>query len=197
MTAGLSAGVSVSESLSFGFGIVAFAGISTSLDIEASSDDDISTDTGVLAGGMWNVSEAWAIGASYRSGADFRFENGIRATVPDVLAVGTRWRSAGGNGTVAFEIERLDGLEKRTRLHLGGEWVILSTKPLIGLRAGLWHDPKGGIVGVDQEDELLDGESLVHFSAGIGIAFKKFQIDFGADLSDRTTITSVSMIFTF
>ena len=70
--AGLSAGVSVSESLSFGFGIVAFDGISTSLDIEAYSDDDISTDTGVLAGGMWNVSEAWAIGASYRSGADFR-----------------------------------------------------------------------------------------------------------------------------
>lgn len=195
--AGISAGVSVSEKLSIGFGIVGFAGISTAVDIEAYSNEDISTDTGVLAGGMWNLSQAWAIGVSYRSGADFRFDDGSMATVPDILALGARWRSAGGNGTVACEIERLDGLEKRTRIHLGGEWVVLSTKPLIGLRAGLWHDPEGGIVGIDQGDELLEGEDLVHFSAGIGIAFKKFQIDFGADLSDRTTISSLSMIFTF
>jgi hypothetical protein len=195
--------VSVSENLSFGFGIVAFAGISTALGIDTSADpfayssDETSTDTGLLGGGMWSVNDAWAIGASYRSGADFRFENGSRATLPDILAVGARWRSAGGNGTVAFEIERLDGLENRTRLHLGGEWVVLSTKPLIGLRAGLWHDPKGGIVGVDEGYATVEDEGLVHASAGIGIAFKKFQIDVGADFSDRTTISSVSAIFTF
>lgn len=204
VNAGLSAGVSVSEKLSFGFGVVAFVGISTAVGIDASADpfayssDETSTDTGVLAGGLWSLSDACAIGASYRSGADFRFDNGSRATLPDILAVGARWRSAGGNGTVAFEIERLDGLENRTRLHLGGEWVVLSTRPLIGLRAGLWHDPKGGIAGVDQEGyALLEDEGLVHASAGVGIAFKKFQIDVGADFSDRTTISSISGIFTF
>jgi hypothetical protein len=69
-------------------------------------------------------------------------------------------------------------------------------KPLIGLRAGLWHDPDGGPPDIGRAGSAAV-EGVVHYSAGIGVAFKRLQIDLGFDGSDRTTITAVSAIFTF
>jgi len=32
-------------------------------------------------------------------------------------------------------------IDDADQLHLGGEWVFLETKPVLAIRAGLWHDP--------------------------------------------------------
>jgi long-subunit fatty acid transport protein len=200
---GISAAVRLNDALSVGAGIAVFAGNSTRIGVDYSftptvvSTDETITDSGVIAGGLWSLSDAWALGASYRSGADFRFDSGREATVPDILAAGARWRSAGGHATVAVEVERLSGVDDRTRLHLGGEWVFLSVKPLIGLRAGLWHDPGGGGASRDTTHGPPADDAEMHASAGIGFAFRRFQIDLGVDSSDQTTIGSVSAIFTF
>jgi long-subunit fatty acid transport protein len=200
---GVSAALRVSDALSLGFGIGAFVGHSTGVGVDSSavpmfySMDDTSTDSGVIAGGLWSLTDAWALGASYRSGSDFRFSSGRQATLPDTLAVGARWRSAGGHATVAAEVERLSGIDDRTRVHFGGEWVFLSVKPLIGLRAGVWHDPKGGVANRGIDDGPQTDDVVTHASAGIGAAFKKFQIDVAADFSEHTTIGSISAIFTF
>ncbi len=199
---GVSAALRLSEAVSIGFGLTAFAGVFSeeSIDPDATNpfwDGDAETDAGATAGVLWNLSEAWALGASYRSGADFTFAGGGRATIPDIVAVGARWQSAGGNATVAAEVEQLAGIDNRTRLHLGGEWVFLKAKPLIGLRAGVWHDPQGGAVSITPEGDVTNAEAVFHTAAGIGFAWKKFQLDLGADFSERTTIVSLSMIFTF
>ena len=200
---GMSAALRVNDALSLGLGAAAFAGRSTAIGVDFSpvptfySTDDTSTEAGVIVGALWNLTEAWAVAGSYRSGADFRFSRGRQATVPDILAAGARWRSAGGHATVAFEVERLSGIDDRTRFHLGGEWAFLSVRPLIGLRAGVWHDPTGGDGSVDIETGSWANGGVMHVSAGIGAAFRQFQIDVGVDSSEQTTIASVSAIFTF
>ena len=199
---GVSAALRLSESVSIGFGLTAFAGVFTegSFDPDQTEpfwDDNAEADAGATAGVLWSLGEAWSLGASYRSGADFTFADGGRATIPDILAAGARWRSAGGNAIVAAEVEQLAGIENRTRFHLGGEWVFLKAKPLIGLRAGAWYDPQGGAVSVTPEGDVTNAEAVLHTAAGIGFAWKKFQLDLAGDFSERTTIVSLSMIFTF
>ncbi len=199
---GVSAALRLSDEVSIGFGLTAFAGVFTegSFDPDETNpfwDGDGQTDAGATAGVLWSLTDAWSLGASYRSGADFDFHDGGRATIPDILAAGARWKSAGGSATVAAEVEYLGGLENRNRLHLGGEWVFLKAKPLIGLRAGLWYDPKGTLATTDPDTGFFEAGSVMHYSGGIGFAWKKFQLDLGADFSERTTIGSISMIFTF
>ena len=66
----------------------------------------------------------------------------------------------------------------------------------IGLRAGLWHDP-----GVEARSSDVGGlvptENVMHASVGIGVAFRKLQLDLGVDVSDVLTTTSLSAIFAF
>jgi hypothetical protein len=199
---GVSAAFRVSDAVSLGFGVAAFAGVFAEGTFNPDQtnpfwDGNGETAVGATAGMIWDLSAAWAIGASYRSGADFTFAGGGRAIIPDIVAAGARWRSARGNATVSAEIEQLSGIDNRTRPHLGGEWVFLKAKPLIGLRAGVWYDPQGGAVSSTQDGGVTDPEAVFHAAAGVGFAWKKFQLDLGGDFSERTTITSISMIFTF
>ena len=199
---GVSAALRLSEAVSIGVGLTAFAGVFSDVNFNPDDttpflDDEAQSAAGATAGVLWNLSEAWALGASYRSGVDFTFEEGGRATIPDILAAGARWQSAGGNAIVSAEVEQFSGIGNRTRLHLGGEWVFLKAKPLIGLRAGVWHDPQGGAVSSTPDGGITNAEAVFHTAAGIGFAWKKFQLDLGGDFSERTTIVSLSGIFTF
>lgn len=198
---GVSAALRLSETVSIGFGLTAFAGVLSGGTFDPDGtypfwDDTSEGDVGGTAGVLWSLNDAWAFGASFRSGADFIFAGGGRATIPDILAAGARWRSAGGNAIIAAEVEHLAGIDNRTRFHLGGEWVFLKAKPLIGLRGGAWYDPQGGAVSITPEGELTNAEAVFHTAAGIGFAWKKFQLDLAGDFSERTTIVSLSMIFT-
>jgi len=202
VNAGLSGAVRVSDSLSIGLGATVFGGaFSGSVLAIGSSDllekDELDSEPGATAGLLWRPGTAWAVGASYRSGADFVFGRSHRASVPDITAGGARWRSSSGRATVTAEIEYLAGLEDRVRLHAGGEWVFLSMKPLIGLRTGLWYDPRGGKAVVEAGGADPESGGVTHASVGAGFAFERFQLDVGFDVSDRTTIAAVSAIFTF
>jgi hypothetical protein len=200
--AGISAAFRLSDAVSIGFGVTVFAGVFTGGDVDPSISypfwfEDTQSEGGGTGGVLWNLSDEWALGASFRSGADFTFASGGRAVIPDILAAGARWRSAGGHLTLSAEAEHLAGIEDRNRLHLGGEWVFLETKPLIGLRTGLWYDPRGGVVSSTADGGLTEADGVMHAAAGIGFAWRKFQLDLSADFSNRTTITAVSVIFTF
>lgn len=199
--AGVSAALRVSESVSLGFGLTAFAGAYSEGTFKPDQtnpfwDGDAETDAGATAGVLWDLNDSWALGASYRSGADFTFAGGGRTVIPDILAAGARWRSGRGNVVVSAEIEQLSGIDDRTRPHLGGEWVFLKAKPLIGLRAGVWYDPQGGAASSTPDGGVTDPGAAFHTAAGIGFAWRKFQLDLGGDYSERTTIVSLSMIFT-
>jgi hypothetical protein len=70
-------------------------------------------------------------------------------------------------------------------------------KPLIGLRTGLWYDPRGGTAVAEAGAVDPERGGVTHASVGAGVAFERFQLDVGFDLSERTTIAAVSAIFTF
>jgi hypothetical protein len=199
---GVSAAVRLSDAVSIGFGVTAFAGAFTEGLVGSPSsypffEDEVQHELGATAGVLWNLDESWAIGAAARTGADFRFSSGGRAVFPDIVSAGARWSSAGGHATVAAELEHLSGIENRVRPHLGAEWVFLESRPLIGVRVGLWHDPEGGSGAIGSDAGPTIDDSVVHGSVGIGFAWRKFQLDVAADVSERTTITSLSGIFTF
>jgi hypothetical protein len=199
---GVSGAFRLNDSVSIGIGVTAFGGSFTEGDFNPDDinplwDGSATSKSGATAGLLWTLNDAWAFGASYRSGADFTFDSGVRAVLPDLLAAGARWRFSGGRAILAGELEQLSGIEDRVRVHVGGEWVFLKAKPLIGLRAGAWHDPRGGAVSSTPDGGITDAESVVHTAVGVGIAWKKFQLDLGVDISDRTTIVALSGIYTF
>ena len=138
---------------------------------------------------------------------------------PDVWGLGVAYRSPNGSLTIGFEWDRVEysmiletldseqvdttdvGMDDADELHLGFEYVFMQTSPLIAVRAGLWRDPDHRIryEGDDPFSQALyqPGEDLLHISLGAGIAFKRFQIDIGADLAEAVDQFTVSAIFSF
>jgi hypothetical protein len=160
------------------------------------------SDWGVTAGVVWSVNEQWSTGTFFRQGPE------LGPTFPDVYGLGAAFRNKPGNLTLSFEWDRvqysslLDNLESDAsglvlddadELHLGAEYVFLKTTPIFALRAGAWLDPDHRVrSGLDprRDDD-------VHYSAGIGFVFSRWQIDAGLDVSEVSAAGSVSAIFSF
>ena len=152
-------------------------------------------------------------------GSDTGSVSGLTISIPDVFGVGVAYRSPSGNVTVGFEWDRVEysvimetlgselvdvtdlGLDDADELHLGFEYVFLESTPLIAVRAGLWRDPdhRFRYEGDDPFQSALfhPGEDALHISVGAGIAFKRLQIDVGADFSDAVDQFALSAIFSF
>lgn len=94
-----------------------------------------------------------------------------------------------------------------TELHLGGEYTFGNMAHPLSLRAGVWRDPRHTIsfdgTPVDS-DGLVEAADFaggaggkMHYSAGLGMAFKTFQIDAAADISSKIDTYSISAIYRF
>ncbi len=138
---------------------------------------------------------------------------------PDVWGLGIAYRSPDGSLTVGFEWDRVEysviretldspladtsmaAIDDADELRLGVEYVFLSSSPLIAIRGGVWRDPdhRFRYIGDDVFEQALyqQGEDLLHVTAGVGIAFAKFQIDLGADLSQNSDVLALSAIYSF
>lgn len=107
--------------------------------------------------------------------------------------------------------------------HLGLEWVMLEMEHPLSIRVGAWYEDRHTIrfegdlrefeqlvdrLPPDERDlAFLDplanailfsvGESEVHYSVGLGWAFRSFQIDFAADFSDQRDTLSLSGVWRF
>ncbi len=138
---------------------------------------------------------------------------------PDVWGLGLAYRSRGGSLTVGFEWDRVEysiigetldsplvdtslaAIDDVNELRLGLEYVFLGSSPLIAVRGGVWHEPdhRFRYLGDDPFAQALypQGEDVLHVTAGVGIVFSAFQIDFGVDLSDNSDIFALSAIYSF
>jgi len=75
----------------------------------------------------------------------------------------------------------------------------------VGVRLGAWLDPDHKVrfaaePGLDvvtraQAIQFLGGDDELHFTAGVGYVFKRFQIDAAVDLSQAVDTLSLSAIF--
>lgn len=98
--------------------------------------------------------------------------------------------------------------------HLGAEYTFAQMSHPISVRAGVWHDPRHSIEYRGQpitDPDLITNPAVAavavifgvskgsqtHGAIGAGMAFKQFQIDFGADFSDLTDTYSLSAVWRF
>jgi len=84
-------------------------------------------------------------------------------------------------------------------LHLGMEYAFLRSWPVLTLRAGAWYEPdhslrfEGSNVGF--RAVFRQGSDQMHYTAGMGIALRRVQVDAGIDHSDRVSVVSLSAGF--
>jgi long-chain fatty acid transport protein len=105
-------------------------------------------------------------------------------------------------------------LDDGTEIRLGFEYTAVEAKHPWQLRFGAWHEPDhqlyfdgvvtpytGTPLPADVRDEnfraalFQKGDSQMHYTAGYGIVFEKFQLDAAVDISDRTNTFSLSMVY--
>jgi hypothetical protein len=91
-------------------------------------------------------------------------------------------------------------LNDADELRAGFEYVFFNWTPVVAIRLGTWLDPDHKIRAFD--DPLARaifraGDDQWHFTAGVGIVVRSFQIDVGFDLSKVVKTASVSTVFSF
>ena len=121
-------------------------------------------------------------------------QEGGRGAVPDDAAV------AKDQDSRAADLDVVP-LGNQSELHLGGEYAFLQLAPIVSLRAGVWLDPDHQISysgdNYVADAVLTPGEDHMHFAAGVGLAFERFQLDLAADFSELVDTVSLSLIYNF
>jgi long-chain fatty acid transport protein len=143
--------------------------------------------------------------------------------LPDVYGLGAAYRSPDGRLTVSFEWDRIgysslsdslhqieelsDGIEitevvdDGDELHLGAEYALIESRPVVAVRLGLWLDPDHRLRATT-EDPLSQaffqaGQDELHYAVGAGVSFDRVQLDLGADFSESRKTVSLSGIYRF
>jgi hypothetical protein len=91
------------------------------------------------------------------------------------------------------------GSHDADELHLGLEYAFLRHWPIVTLRAGAWHEPDHTL--------RFEGENVgfravfrprgdqMHYTAGVGMALRRIQVDAAIDHSERVNVVSLSAGF--
>ena len=93
-------------------------------------------------------------------------------------------------------------------VHGGGEYVFANAPALPAIRFGVWLDPDHAVRYESSPDNdpfdvrfaatLPGGESLVHFTTGLGLALSpKFEVNLAGDLTSKRKTFSSSVIYRF
>jgi hypothetical protein len=86
-------------------------------------------------------------------------------------------------------------------LHLGAEYVFIDSTPIVALRLGGWLEPDHQVYATIDDPFLQallpKGDDEVHFSAGLGLAMQRFQVDLAVDFTDNVDTVSLSTVFNF
>ena len=146
--------------------------------------------------GAFNIPHQIGLGLAYR--ATDNFSVGFDAHYVDYDTLSEDPLRVESDSKVFFD----SGVE----LRLGAEYVFSQFENPFTIRAGVWRDPDHRFAfegtpetAVQFVDSLLfpRGESEMHYTVGFGWALKRFQFDFGADISDPIKTYSVSGVIRF
>ena len=136
-----------------------------------------------------------------------------KLSLPGVFGLGTAYRSGDGRLTLSLEWDRVGYssilkdadpdlvLEDADELHAGAEYVFARSTPIVALRLGAWLDPdhrigyRGG--SYVAQALILPGSDEIHLAVGLGMVFRRFQVDLGVDLSGPVDTASLSTIYSF
>jgi hypothetical protein len=198
----------VSEGLSLGAGLSYFNGDRSE---GAGAIGFSDADWGFNAGVLWNVSPAWNLAGFYRQGPEFEPHSGSTPfSFPAEYGVGVAFQPKAGALTLGFEWDHVgsttdplqDGqvvTEDGSEYHLGVEYAVLRWKPVVAFRAGFWSESarQYDVIRDFGVDGSFSTEDRDHVAFGVGLAFKRFQIDGGVDFFDADFVGSVSFVYSF
>ncbi|MGA9341694.1 MAG: outer membrane protein transport protein [Rhodanobacteraceae bacterium] len=178
------------------------------------NDDGTTVPVASLSSVDFNVPDSYGLGLSYRPAEALLVNLDVDRVRYSELSSGIqslfRYTDANGNALPndASNLRVSDG----TEVHLGAEYTFLTAHP-VNLRAGIWHDPAHSLqyrgASGDGSTNQSQGQvalatlfsqgrgSQTHYAGGLGVAFSKFQVDFGFDLSADVDIYSLSGVFRF
>ena len=139
---------------------------------------------------------------------------GVPVEFPDIYGLGLAYRAPDGRLTLSMQWDRVRysvipksiGLDDQTiddadELHFGAEYVFLDSTPVVAIRVGTWLDPAHQMYATVDDPYtralLPRGSDEWHYTAGLGIATQRFQIDIAADLAERLDTISLSAIYNF
>lgn len=139
---------------------------------------------------------------------------GIPMKFPDVYGLGLSYRGMDERLTLSFQWDRIEyssiphsiGIDDQTiddadELHFGAEYVFLESSPVIAVRLGAWLDPDhqmyATVTDPYMQAMLPRGDDEWHYTAGLGLATRRFQVDIAADFSDRVDTIALSAIYNF
>lgn len=214
------ASYTISDKLNIGAGVSSFEADRDSTPVSPRVTD---SDWGFNMGVLWDAADHLRLAAFYRQGPSFEtsavrlpLDSTTASTrfslldVPDVYGVAAAYQPGGGGLTLGFEADRIGGTSDLrpfestissggTELHFGFEYAILKWKPVVALRAGIWRDSGSThqiTLAPDVQPTVTTGGST-HAAFGFGFAFRKFQLDVGADVADNRVVGSMSMVISF
>lgn len=174
-------------------------------------------------GGVYREGFETSIGTEVRAGQAVDFgvppgevifqAGGVPLDFPDIYGLGFAYRSPDGRLTVSFQWDRVEysdiplsigldsAIDDADELHLGAEYVFISSTPVIAIRVGTWLEPDHQMRTTQDEPFaralLPAGNDEIHYSAGLGVAMQRFQIDAAVDFADRLDTVSLSAIYNF
>jgi long-chain fatty acid transport protein len=175
-------------------------------------------------GGVYRQGLETGFGIEVRAGeaVDFGVPPGAviaRATAgpiefPDIYGAGIAYRRPDGRFTASFQWDRVEysslprsievddqTVDDADEWHLGAEYVFLSSKPVVALRLGAWLDPDHQLHATSDDPfvraMLPPGKDEWHYSAGLGIAMDRFQVDLAVDIGERLDTVALSAVYNF
>ena len=139
---------------------------------------------------------------------------GIPIEFPDIYGFGIAYQSPDCGLTVSFQWNRVEysdipaslelddqTIDDADELHLGAEYIFLSSTPIIAVRLGTWLEPDHQMRATVDDPYtralLQPGDDEIHYSAGLGLATQRFQVDLAMDFADRVDTFSLSAIYNF
>ena len=160
----------------------------------------------------FKVPDVWSIGLAWRPTDAWR----IDVDVDRVMYSQVSDNITSLFGFVPDTLKRLE-IPDGTEYHLGAEYTFAQMSFPVSVRAGVWHDPRHSLAyqGNPLDDPSYSVEknqfgplalaavygvskgSQTHGAVGIGVVFKQFQVDFGADFSDLVDTYSLSAVWRF
>jgi long-subunit fatty acid transport protein len=187
-------------------------------DYDASSTvflDEGATSVTSLSDVGFGVPDSYGVGVSFRPTDTLVLNLDVNRVRYSELTDGMRslfqYLPEDSDGLLPVDDRRLS-VSDGTEIHFGGEYTFLTKVPF-SVRAGVWHDPRHSIryrgePGNGATNESFNQVSLAtlfsqgrgsqtHYAGGMGLAFEKFQVDFGFDLSKEVDTFSLSGIYRF
>jgi long-subunit fatty acid transport protein len=157
----------------------------------------------------FKIPDVYAIGLSWRPNDSWRVNFDFDEVVYSQVTHNMQSLFGYGPETVGRLV-----IPNGQEFHLGAEYTFAQMSHPISVRAGVWHDPRHSIEyrGQPITDPSLNSNPAVaavavifgvsqgsqnHGAIGAGMAFKQFQIDFGADFSDLSDTYSLSAVWRF